>query len=194
MPLHTRQHLQLSDLYMFVCVLLLLLLLFLPVCWGRKGMFLMASDVGLYGPFLLISLSVSPQAFVPPPLPSTQLPALLPLQILQVAIPTFVSFSPFLINKRELSSNTMLIDPMLICSPILFVISLLSHCSWPLLRHWNGHQDYQWHINFFDSLDCPHLQFYSMIPLPLPHHILFPHLLNTSWLFIFLHLCMSTTW
>lgn len=134
MPLHTRQHLQLSDLYMFVCVLLLLLL-FLPVCWGRKGMFLMASDVGLYGPFLLISLSVSPQAFVPPPLPSTQLPAVLPLQILQVAIPTFVSFSPFLINKRELSSNTMLIDPMLICSPILFVISLLSHCSWPLLRH-----------------------------------------------------------
>lgn len=137
----------------YVC---LCLTVFLPVCWGWKGMFLMAGDVGLYGHFLLISLSVSPETFVPPSLPSTQLPALLSLQILQVVIQTFVSFSPLLSNKRGLSSNTMLIHPMLICSPILFISSLLSHCSWPLLCYWNGHQDYQWHVKFCDSLYCPH--------------------------------------
>lgn len=65
-----------------VCVLLF----FFASLLGWKGMFLMAGDVGLYGHFLLISLPVSPQAFVPPSSPSTQLPAPLSLQILQVAI------------------------------------------------------------------------------------------------------------
>lgn len=90
-----------------------------------------------------------------------------------------VCLFPLLINKRGLSSNTMLIHPRLICPPILFIISLLSHCSWPLLRHWNGLQDYQCHINFCDSLYCPHLTSILWSPCP-PHHILFPHLWNSS--------------
>lgn len=103
---------------------------FLPIYWEQNGMSLIASNVKHRGNFFVILLScVSTRLFSP----YTQFPAPLSLQILQVAIQIFISFSLLLINKRRLQSKTMLIHLMLICPLILFIISLLSHCSWPLL-------------------------------------------------------------
>lgn len=84
-------------------------------------------------------------------------PSPLSLQILQVAIQIFISLSLLLINKRGLSSNTMLFCPMLICTLILFIILPLSHCSWPLTFHWNECQNYHWHLDSHDLFYCPHL-------------------------------------
>ena len=136
-------------------------LLFLPIFWGWNGIYLMASNVQHYGLFLLMSFSIGPQAFVPPPSPPAlllhciQLPAPLSLQIFQVAIQIFISFPFLLINKRGRQSNTILIHPTL-SVPLLYVSS--PFCLSAVELYYSTEVDVKSisDINFYDSLYCPH--------------------------------------